>query len=106
MTDRRRFAVRARHVVYFHALMLVPTVFVGRSEHWGYAKVLQTGVWGYLFAPVFLAAILSPWALPATVWFLANSECPREPRAWAALPLSVLLSGVQFLALLPLVQSG
>jgi len=104
MTDRRHFTVRVRHVVYFHVLILVATVFVGRSELWGYAGVLQTGVWSDLFAPVFLAVVLSPWVLPAAVWFLANSERPREQRAWAALPLSVLLSGVQFLALLPLVQ--
>jgi hypothetical protein len=99
-----RYLFRTRHILYTQLVTLIPSVILGRSEVWGYGKFLQTGVPALLFGPATLLLSLSMFIFPAVIYILSVREAPRERRWWLLVPLSLLLSFVQFLAFMPLVQ--
>jgi hypothetical protein len=101
---RRRTRVSPRVVLYLHLCLLIPSILIGRCEHWGYGHILGTGLWGLFFGPIASLICLSMYGFPIATFLLLISESPRGRGSWMAFPLSVMISYVQFLAFLPLVQ--
>jgi hypothetical protein len=100
----RRAWISPRTVFYLHLCALVPSVFFGQCERWGYGHVLQTGTLGIFFGPACLLILLSLVAFPITVAVQLMFESPSERCSWIAFPLSLMVSFIQCLAILPFVQ--
>ncbi|MGC8644094.1 MAG: hypothetical protein ACP5XB_29895 [Isosphaeraceae bacterium] len=82
----------------------MPTILVGRCEIWGYSEILEGVAFNAFLGPLVLALFWSPFLFPVVVGILQHEDESPERWTWAALPLSLALSLVQLLALLPLVQ--
>jgi hypothetical protein len=90
--------------VYLQLLALIPSIIFGRCEEWGYAAVLESGALGMAFSPVVQALTCSALLFPLLILGILKRENPRHWWSWVAVPLSILISFSQLLAILPLVQ--
>ena len=97
-------AKQARRHVYLQLLALIPSIIFGQCEQWGYAAVLETGAVGMVCGPVVLALYCSALLFPLLIFAVLKRENPRHWWSWAAVPLSILISFTQLLAILPLFQ--
>jgi hypothetical protein len=79
-------------------IAVIPSIILGRREIWGYTRLAN------VFAPITLFVLFSPYIFPLAVLIRLTTESPREIWSIAALPLSVAVSFVQLVALLPLFQ--
>jgi hypothetical protein len=97
-------AKRVRWLVYLQLVALIPSIIFGQCERWGYAASLETGALATVFGPFLLALGCSALLFPFVALAVLKREQPRHWWSWAAVPLSILMSFTQLLAILPLVQ--
>jgi len=100
----RRLAVRIRHIVYLQLLALIPSVFYGRCEQWGFSGILLNGILGSFSTPIVVGLAWSALLFPLAVSAFLMRDHPKERWGWVAIPLSIAISFAQFLAIVPLVQ--
>jgi hypothetical protein len=98
--NRPRWTLRVRHFVYPQLFALVLSILVGQCERWGYSGVLETGIPGMFFPLAIGVLACSAFAFPVAIWALLQDEASREQWSRIALPLSILMSVVQVLAIL------
>jgi hypothetical protein len=95
-----RSIIKARHLVYAHLVVVFPFILIARAEELGHPGVLNSlssGIGAIFWIPM----AFSPLIFPLAILIRLLTESPREKWSWAALPLSIALTFVQFLALLP-----
>jgi hypothetical protein len=100
----QRASPSPRIIFYLHLCALVPSIIFGQCERWGYGHVLETGIWGIFFGPAALLISLSLFVFPVAVAMRLMFGSPSERWSWIAFPLSLMISYLQFLAILPLFQ--
>jgi hypothetical protein len=99
--NRRGPVIRARYVVYLQPLATTLSVLLERCERWAYSGALETGSLAMVFDKVTGALLGSAVLFPFAVFAFLKSEGPWERWAWVAAPLSLVMSSIQILALLP-----
>ena len=98
----RRAIIKARHILYLQYVAVILSVLINQFWRWGYGTVMATGIIGLFFWPIVSLLGISMLCCPVLFFLLWKEETPREFEFWIMGPLSVLLSFVQFLALLPI----
>jgi hypothetical protein len=100
--DDREWVIQARHIVHLQLVVTIVSVLVGQHERWGYGHVLQTGLLGMFFERVVGLLLGSALMFPLLVFVLLRNDEPWERWAWLAALLSLVMSWVQIMAILPL----